>query len=129
MWEDPTAYLECSVYFQNPNLNSAQEVDELLLGMASQISEREDRIVVEDLRGEGMGVRGSFGSSWAELGSPEYRDTDTSTDIQQPVERECGGFFLTLQPHMALVLTVSKCGEMGVPQLSPVRCLEIFIQP
>uniref|UniRef100_H0V9P6 NAD(P)H oxidase (H2O2-forming) n=1 Tax=Cavia porcellus TaxID=10141 RepID=H0V9P6_CAVPO len=42
----------CNSYWsrENPNLNSAQEVDELLLGMASQISEREDRIVVEDLR-------------------------------------------------------------------------------
>lgn len=44
--------LEGIVYFQNPNLKSAQEVDQLLLGMASQISELEDRIVVEDLRGE-----------------------------------------------------------------------------
>uniref|UniRef100_A0A8C2VE92 NAD(P)H oxidase (H2O2-forming) n=1 Tax=Chinchilla lanigera TaxID=34839 RepID=A0A8C2VE92_CHILA len=42
----------CNSYWsrENPNLNSAQDVDELLLGMASQISEREDRIVVEDLR-------------------------------------------------------------------------------
>lgn len=40
------------VCFQNPNLNTAQEVNQLLLGMASQISELEDRIVVEDLRGE-----------------------------------------------------------------------------
>lgn len=54
---------ECAVYFQNPNLDSAQAVDQLLLGMASQISELEDRIVVEDLRGElwsqkGWGPRG-----------------------------------------------------------------------
>lgn len=40
------------VYFQNPNLNSVQAVNQLLLGMASQVSELEDRIVVEDLRGE-----------------------------------------------------------------------------
>lgn len=39
-------------YFQNPNLNSAEAVNQLLLGMASQISELEDWIVVEDLRGE-----------------------------------------------------------------------------
>lgn len=43
---------KCVVYFQNANLNSAQAVNHLLLGMASQISELEDRIVVEDLRGE-----------------------------------------------------------------------------
>ncbi|XP_045668228.1 dual oxidase 2 [Ursus americanus] len=42
----------CNSYWrrENANLNSAQAVDQLLLGMASQISELEDRIVVEDLR-------------------------------------------------------------------------------
>ncbi|XP_008581316.1 PREDICTED: dual oxidase 2 [Galeopterus variegatus] len=42
----------CNSYWirENPNVNSAQEVNQLLLGMASQISELEDRIVVEDLR-------------------------------------------------------------------------------
>ncbi|CAH6787975.1 Duox2 [Phodopus roborovskii] len=42
----------CNSYWirENPNLKSVQEVDQLLLGMASQISELEDRIVVEDLR-------------------------------------------------------------------------------
>ncbi|XP_051000997.1 dual oxidase 2 isoform X2 [Acomys russatus] len=42
----------CNSYWirENPNLKSAQEVDQLLLGMASQISELEDRIVIEDLR-------------------------------------------------------------------------------
>lgn len=54
----PRAYPECVVYFQNANLNSAQAVDQLLLGMASQISELEDRIVVEDLRGELGSQRG-----------------------------------------------------------------------
>lgn len=49
----PRAYFKCVVvYFQNANLNSAQAVNHLLLGMASQISEMEDRIVVEDLRGK-----------------------------------------------------------------------------
>lgn len=45
-------YLECAVSFQNPNLNSSQAVNQLLLGMASQISELEDSTVVEDLRGK-----------------------------------------------------------------------------
>ncbi|KAK7891032.1 hypothetical protein WMY93_022995 [Mugilogobius chulae] len=35
---------------QNPNMKTSQDVDELLMGMASQISEREDHTVVEDLR-------------------------------------------------------------------------------
>ncbi|MBN3306687.1 DUOX2 oxidase, partial [Amia calva] len=35
---------------QNPNLRMGADVDELLLGMSSQIAEREDHVVVEDLR-------------------------------------------------------------------------------
>ncbi|XP_041964956.1 dual oxidase 1 isoform X1 [Alosa sapidissima] len=34
----------------NPNLQTAANVDELILGMASQIAEREDNVIVEDLR-------------------------------------------------------------------------------
>uniref|UniRef100_A0A8B9LTA5 NAD(P)H oxidase (H2O2-forming) n=1 Tax=Astyanax mexicanus TaxID=7994 RepID=A0A8B9LTA5_ASTMX len=34
----------------NANLQSAEDVDDLLMGMASQIAEREDNIIVEDLR-------------------------------------------------------------------------------
>uniref|UniRef100_A0A8C6TSH6 NAD(P)H oxidase (H2O2-forming) n=1 Tax=Neogobius melanostomus TaxID=47308 RepID=A0A8C6TSH6_9GOBI len=35
---------------QSPNMQTSQDVDELLMGMASQIAEREDNIVVQDLR-------------------------------------------------------------------------------
>uniref|UniRef100_A0A674EPN0 NAD(P)H oxidase (H2O2-forming) n=1 Tax=Salmo trutta TaxID=8032 RepID=A0A674EPN0_SALTR len=35
---------------QNPNLKSGQDIDHLIMGMASQIAEREDNIIVEDLR-------------------------------------------------------------------------------
>lgn len=63
---DLKAYLiECVVYFQNPNLNNVQAVNQLLLGMASQISELEDRIVVEDLRGELWSQRGWGPGGWA----------------------------------------------------------------
>nr|XP_014343689.1 PREDICTED: dual oxidase 1-like [Latimeria chalumnae] len=42
----------CNSYWsrQNPNLKTSQDIDELVLGMASQIAEKEDNIVVEDLR-------------------------------------------------------------------------------
>nr|XP_033776119.1 dual oxidase 1-like [Geotrypetes seraphini] len=42
----------CNSYWsrENPNLQKAVDIDDLLLGMASQIAEREDHIVVEDLR-------------------------------------------------------------------------------
>lgn len=32
-------------------MKTGQDVDELIMGMASQIAEREDNVVVEDLRG------------------------------------------------------------------------------
>lgn len=32
-------------------MKEGQDVDDLIMGMASQIAEREDNIVVEDLRG------------------------------------------------------------------------------
>lgn len=32
-------------------MKTGQDVDDLIMGMASQIAEREDNIVVEDLRG------------------------------------------------------------------------------
>ncbi|XP_033823421.2 dual oxidase 1 [Periophthalmus magnuspinnatus] len=35
---------------QSPNMKTSQDIDELIMGMASQISEKEDNIVVEDLR-------------------------------------------------------------------------------
>ncbi|XP_069078431.1 dual oxidase 1-like isoform X1 [Pleurodeles waltl] len=42
----------CNSYWnrENPNLQNSTDTDDLLLGMASQIAEKEDHIVVEDLR-------------------------------------------------------------------------------
>ncbi|XP_075386791.1 dual oxidase 1 [Tenrec ecaudatus] len=42
----------CNSYWsrEHPNLRTAKDVDALLLGMASQIAEREDHVVVEDLQ-------------------------------------------------------------------------------
>uniref|UniRef100_A0A671MYW1 NAD(P)H oxidase (H2O2-forming) n=1 Tax=Sinocyclocheilus anshuiensis TaxID=1608454 RepID=A0A671MYW1_9TELE len=42
----------CNTFWNrnNPSLQSSQDVDELIMGMASQIAEREDNIIVEDLR-------------------------------------------------------------------------------
>uniref|UniRef100_A0A8C9STW7 NAD(P)H oxidase (H2O2-forming) n=1 Tax=Scleropages formosus TaxID=113540 RepID=A0A8C9STW7_SCLFO len=39
-----------AICVHNPNLQNGQDVDDLLMGMASQISEKEDNIIVEDLR-------------------------------------------------------------------------------
>lgn len=35
-------------------MKTSQDVDDLIMGMASQIAEREDNIVVEDLRGASL---------------------------------------------------------------------------
>uniref|UniRef100_A0A8C0LD87 Dual oxidase 1 n=1 Tax=Canis lupus dingo TaxID=286419 RepID=A0A8C0LD87_CANLU len=45
----------CNSYWsrKHPNLRRAEDVDALLLGMASQIAEREDHVVVEDVLGAG----------------------------------------------------------------------------
>ncbi|KAA0724256.1 Dual oxidase 1 [Triplophysa tibetana] len=42
----------CNAFWSrnNPNVQSGQDVDELVMGMTSQIAEREDNIVVEDLK-------------------------------------------------------------------------------
>ncbi|OWK09826.1 DUOX1 [Cervus elaphus hippelaphus] len=50
----PRALRVCNSYWsrEHPNLQRAEDVDALLLGMASQIAEREDHVVVEDVRGD-----------------------------------------------------------------------------
>lgn len=37
---------------QSRNMKTSHDLDDLIFGMASQIAEREDNIVVEDLRGD-----------------------------------------------------------------------------
>ncbi len=37
--------------FQTINAETSEDIDDLVMGMASQIAEKEDNIVVEDLRG------------------------------------------------------------------------------
>uniref|UniRef100_F6YJA3 NAD(P)H oxidase (H2O2-forming) n=1 Tax=Monodelphis domestica TaxID=13616 RepID=F6YJA3_MONDO len=72
----------CNSYWnrENPNLHSARGVDALLLGMTSQIAEREDHVVVEDLRDFWPGPlkfsRTDYSASWLQrgrdLGLPSY---------------------------------------------------------
>ncbi|XP_053129203.1 dual oxidase 2-like isoform X1 [Hemicordylus capensis] len=71
----------CNSYWsrENPNLRTAVDIDELLLGMRLQIAEREDNIVVEDLRDYWYGAlkysRTDFVASWVQRG----RDLGLST--------------------------------------------------
>ncbi|XP_058012575.1 dual oxidase 2 [Ahaetulla prasina] len=71
----------CNSYWsrQNPNLQTAEDVDDLLLGMSSQITKKEDNFVVEDLRDYWYGTvkysRMDFVASWIQRG----RDIGLST--------------------------------------------------
>ena len=42
----------CSTWWDAEGELTPESVDEILLGLSSQISEREDHILVEDLRGK-----------------------------------------------------------------------------
>ncbi|XP_015678755.1 dual oxidase 2 [Protobothrops mucrosquamatus] len=71
----------CNNYWsrQNPNIQTAEDVDDLLLGMSSQITKKEDNTVVEDLRDYWYGTvkysRMDFVASWIQRG----RDIGLST--------------------------------------------------
>lgn len=54
---------------QSPELQQAEDVDSLLLGMSSQIAEQEDNIVVEDLQG--------LSCSCASVGTPTASSSST----------------------------------------------------
>ncbi|XP_047718562.1 dual oxidase 2 [Prionailurus viverrinus] len=84
----------CNSYWirENANLNSAQAVNHLLLGMASQISEMEDRIVVEDLRdywpGPGKFSRTDYVASsiqrGRDMGLPSYTQALKALGLETP---------------------------------------------
>ncbi|KAB0406802.1 hypothetical protein E2I00_011336, partial [Balaenoptera physalus] len=84
----------CNSYWirENPNLNSAEAVNQLLLGMASQISELEDRIVVEDLRdywpGPGKYSRTDYVASsiqrGRDMGLPSYSQARQALGLKTP---------------------------------------------
>uniref|UniRef100_A0A8C3VFM0 NAD(P)H oxidase (H2O2-forming) n=1 Tax=Catharus ustulatus TaxID=91951 RepID=A0A8C3VFM0_CATUS len=63
----------CSCYSsQSPGLSQAEDVDNLLLGMSSQIAEQEDNIIVEDLQDYWYGPvkysRTDYVASWVQRG-------------------------------------------------------------
>lgn len=47
-----TSVRTCQSYFNSPDVvNDGHAVDELLLGLSKQVTEREDNIITEDLQG------------------------------------------------------------------------------
>ncbi|XP_055989837.1 dual oxidase 2 [Sorex fumeus] len=94
----------CNSYWirENSNLNSSQAVDHLLLGMASQISELEDRMVVEDLRdywpGPGKFSRTDYVASsiqrGRDMGLPSYSQALQAFELKAPKN------WTELNPHV-----------------------------
>lgn len=84
----------CNSYWsrENPNLNGPQTMEHLLLGMASQISELEDRVVVEDLRdywpGPGKFSRTDYVASsiqrGRDMGLPSYTQALQALGLKVP---------------------------------------------
>ncbi|XP_004709549.1 dual oxidase 2 [Echinops telfairi] len=93
-FDNSTALRVCNSYWirENPNLGSAEAVNHLLLGMASQISELEDRIVVEDLRdywpGPGKFSRTDYVASsiqrGRDMGLPSYNQALMAFGLNTP---------------------------------------------
>ncbi|XP_036432005.1 dual oxidase 2 [Colossoma macropomum] len=75
----------------NSNLKSAQDVDDLIMGMASQIAEREDNVIVEDLRDYMYGTLKFSRSDAAALtiqrgrdfGLPSYNEVREALNLPQ----------------------------------------------
>lgn len=63
---------------QSRNMKTSHDLDQLIFGMASQIAEREDNIVVEDLRGDSIRNSERFLWVWETLSISCRSDDQTS---------------------------------------------------
>ncbi|CAN8187861.1 unnamed protein product [Coccothraustes coccothraustes] len=94
----------CNSYWsrESPGLQQAEDVDKLLLGMSSQIAEREDNIVVEDLQDYWYGPlkysRTDYVASWIQRG----RDfgLPTYNQVRQHFGLEPLQNWSSLAPHL-----------------------------
>ncbi|NXG07616.1 DUOX2 oxidase, partial [Sakesphorus luctuosus] len=94
----------CNSYWsrESPGLQKAEDVDNLLLGMSSQIAEQEDNIVVEDLQDYWYGPlkysRTDYVASWIQrgrdLGLPTYNQARERFGLK-PVQN-----WSNLAPHL-----------------------------
>ncbi|XP_030043766.1 dual oxidase 1 isoform X2 [Microcaecilia unicolor] len=71
----------CNSYWnrENPNLKHTTDIDELLLGMSSQIAEKEDNIVVEDVRDYWYGFMKYSRTDFVAMSIQRGRDLGLST--------------------------------------------------
>uniref|UniRef100_A0A7N4PVT1 NAD(P)H oxidase (H2O2-forming) n=1 Tax=Sarcophilus harrisii TaxID=9305 RepID=A0A7N4PVT1_SARHA len=127
----------CNSYWnrENPNLRSAKAVNELLLGMASQIAEREDRIVVQDLRdywpGSGKFSRTDYVASsiqrGRDLGLPSYNQALEAMGLQ-PLEN-WNTLNSNLEPHVLEAIATLYNHSLSHLELLPGGLLESYGKP
>ena len=117
---------------KHPNLQRAEDVDALLLGMASQIAEREDYVVVEDVRGEAEAVPAGYaalapgkkfsGSSRTrQRGMPGWGDRVWETCTLSLLTE-----LLTCRPQIPLCGYGWRPRAGGNPDMRSRSCLRLF---
>ncbi|XP_038606610.1 dual oxidase 1-like [Tachyglossus aculeatus] len=118
---------------QNPNLPGAKAVDALLLGMSSQIAEREDNVVVEDLRDFWPGLlkfsRADYVASWLQrgrdLGLPSYSRARAAMGLEPPTRWQNINPKLPRGNNMVLEATAALYGhDLSRLELLPGGLLE-----
>lgn len=84
---------------QSPGVQQAEDVDELLLGMSSQIAEREDNVVVEDLQGLYCSWAGWGAGPIASFISTQPHSSASLKEVQRATDTR------SMCPHRFLVWT------------------------
>ncbi|XP_055791016.1 dual oxidase 2-like [Salvelinus fontinalis] len=118
---------------QNPNVKSGQDIDRLIMGMTSQIAEREDNIIVEDLRDYMYGpLRFSRSDLVAltvqrgrDFGLPSYNQVREGLGLA-PVERwgDVNPELNTTNPQLFRDLAALYHGDISKLELFPGGLLE-----
>uniref|UniRef100_A0A480W7C1 NAD(P)H oxidase (H2O2-forming) n=1 Tax=Sus scrofa TaxID=9823 RepID=A0A480W7C1_PIG len=127
----------CNSYWirENPNLNSAEAVNQLLLGMASQISELEDWIVVEDLRdywpGPGKFSRTDYVASsiqrGRDMGLPSYTQALQALGLNTP--KNWSDFNPNVDPQVLEATAALYNQDLSRLELFPGGLLESYGDP
>uniref|UniRef100_A0A3P8XH77 NAD(P)H oxidase (H2O2-forming) n=1 Tax=Esox lucius TaxID=8010 RepID=A0A3P8XH77_ESOLU len=115
---------------QNSNLKTSQDIDDLIMGMASQIAERSDNIVVEDLRDYMYGpLRFSRSDLVAlsvqrgrDFGLPSYNQVRTALGLHAPC-------ILSLCTQLLIDLAKLYDGDISKLELFPGGLLESINGP
>ncbi|KAJ8002561.1 hypothetical protein DPEC_G00160180 [Dallia pectoralis] len=123
---------------QNPNLKTGLDIDHLIMGMASQIAERQDNIVVEDLRDYMYGpLRFSRSDLVAlsvqrgrDFGLPSYNQVRTALGLA-PVSRwgDINPELNTTNPQLFRDLADLYDGDISQLELFPGGLLESMDRP